>query len=305
MRAALVPVLPAGCARSTAGSQPGAVATEAVHRVRPGDPAWPSAGEWDRLAREVGGRLIEVQSPLVACRETSAGDSCAEIWRNLRNPYYIGDEPGLTQTSGWVDAWVSAPSAYAVAAARTEDVVAAVNFARANKLRLVVKGGGHSYQGTSSAPDSLLIWTRAMNRITLHDAFVAAGCEATQAPQPAVTVGAGAIWMPCLRCGDHQGRALRAGRWVRDRGGRGADSERRIRQFLESVWPGRRRPPGGRDRHRRRRGPHRECLHASGPVLGNQGRRGRHPRRRHPAHAPDPRAARHLWRRVRGDQGDV
>ena len=41
----------------------------------------------------------------------------------------------------------------------------AVNFARENNLRLVVKGGGHSYQGTSNAPDSLLIWTRHMNDI--------------------------------------------------------------------------------------------------------------------------------------------
>ena len=41
----------------------------------------------------------------------------------------------------------------------TADVIAAVNFARENNLRLVVKGGGHSYQGTSNAADSLLIWT--------------------------------------------------------------------------------------------------------------------------------------------------
>jgi FAD/FMN-containing dehydrogenase len=33
-----------------------------------------------------------------------------------------------------------------VAAETTDDVVAAVNFARNNNLRLVVKGGGHSYQ---------------------------------------------------------------------------------------------------------------------------------------------------------------
>ena len=39
----------------------------------------------------------------------------------------------------------------------TADVVAAVNFARENHLRLVVKGGGHSYQGTSNAADELLI----------------------------------------------------------------------------------------------------------------------------------------------------
>ena len=53
----------------------------------------------------------------------------------------------------------------------TDDVVAAVNFARQNNLRLVVKGGGDSYQGTSNAADSLLIWTRKMNAVTLHDAF--------------------------------------------------------------------------------------------------------------------------------------
>ena len=66
------------------------------------------------------------------------------------------------------------PSVYAVAARTTNDVVAAVNFARELDLRVVVKGGGHSYQGTSNAADSLLIWTRTMNRITVHDAFVGA-----------------------------------------------------------------------------------------------------------------------------------
>jgi hypothetical protein len=32
----------------------------------------------------------------------------------------------------------------------------------------VVKGGGHSYQGTSNAPDSLLIWTKHMHDVTMH-----------------------------------------------------------------------------------------------------------------------------------------
>ena len=162
MRAALVPVLPAGCARSTAGSQPGAVATEAVRRVRPGEPGWPSAASWERLRGEVGGRLVELRSPLnVGCRSDPGGGACSEVFRALKNPYYLGDQPALTQTSGWLDAWTSKPSAYAVAAETTADVVAAVNFAREHNLRLVVKGGGHSYQGTSNAPDSLLVWTRA------------------------------------------------------------------------------------------------------------------------------------------------
>src|SRR4029077_383336 len=102
-------------------------------------------------------------------------------------------EVGLTQSLGWVDAWTLQPSVYAVAARMTDDVVATVNFARENNLRLVVKGGGHSYQGTSNAADSLLIWTRRMNTITLHDAFVGSGCGKQQPPQEAVTAEAGAI----------------------------------------------------------------------------------------------------------------
>src|SRR5579872_4238406 len=167
----------------------------AFRRVRFGDPDWPSTASWDKLKQKVGGNLIPVQFPLAACEGTSEGAACQDVLKNLDNPYYIGDQPGLTQTLGWANAWTTKPSIYAVAARNAEDIAAAVNFARENRLRLVVKGGGHSYQGTSNAPDSLLIWTRHMNDITMHDAFVAQGCEGKQPPQSAVTLGAGAIWV--------------------------------------------------------------------------------------------------------------
>ncbi|MGC1407955.1 MAG: FAD-binding oxidoreductase [Acetobacteraceae bacterium] len=163
-------------------------------RVRPSDPAWPSTASWETLNRSVGGNLFKVQPLLAACVNPDSPE-CHEVLKAVKNPYYVGDQPAGTQTAGWLDAWMSAPSVYAVAARSTEDVVAAVNFARENRLRLVVKGGGHSYQGTSDSADSLLLWTRAMNSIALHDAFVAEGCQGKQAPQPAVTVGAGCVWM--------------------------------------------------------------------------------------------------------------
>jgi FAD/FMN-containing dehydrogenase len=173
------------------------------YRVRPGDSRWPSAAEWNRLRERVSGRLIQPLSPLASGRGLE----------HLRNPYFLGDEPALTQTSGWLDAWTSSPSAYAVAAERTADVVAAVNFARAHNLRLVVKGGGHSYQGTSNAPDSLLIWTRRMNRVTVHDEFVAQGCADRETPQPAVTIEAGAMWADA-----YNAVTTRAGRYVQGGG---------------------------------------------------------------------------------------
>jgi len=163
-------------------------------RVRPGDPGWPTAAQWEELRQAVGGRLIELQSPLHACLKAPDNAACKAMFAELRNPFYIGDQPELTQSSGWFRAWTSQPSVYAVAANSAADVVAAVHFARTHNLRLVVKGGGHSYQGTSDAADSLLIWTRHMHAIALHDAFVGQGCAGTQAPQPAVTIEAGAMW---------------------------------------------------------------------------------------------------------------
>jgi FAD/FMN-containing dehydrogenase len=162
-------------------------------RVRPSDPDWPKPELWEQLNQAVGGRLIKVQTPLEICRAKPGTDDCSALFKELKNPYFIHDQVGVTQTLGWVDGWTFAPSAYAVAARNSRDVVAAVDFARKHNLRLVIKGGGHSYLGTSNAPDSLLIWTHDMDEITLHDAFVAASCK--DPPQPAVSIGAGAIWM--------------------------------------------------------------------------------------------------------------
>ncbi len=190
-----------------------AAARASARRVRPSDPAWPSAARWEGLKQKVGGTLV-VPRPLAAACETGPdGAACFALPSALRNPYYIGDQPGGTQSSGWLDAWTAQQSAYAVAAHSAADVVAAVNFARQHNLRLVVKGGGHSYQGTSNAPDSLLVWTRAMNAIDLHDGFVPAGLKGVQAPIPAVSVGAGCIWMDV-----YDAVTTRGGRYVQGGG---------------------------------------------------------------------------------------
>ena len=160
-------------------------AAATVGRVRPGMPGWPTEADWSALNQATNGRLARVAAPALAGADAS---------RLLANPFFIGDQPALTQSSGWLDAWRSSPSAYVVGAESAADVAAAVRFAGARNVRLVVRGGGHSYFGTSNAPDSLLLWTRRMNQVTLHESFVAQGCDAQAAPTRAVSVGAGAIW---------------------------------------------------------------------------------------------------------------
>jgi FAD/FMN-containing dehydrogenase len=175
---------------------------KAFSRVRPGQPGWPVETDWAKLGAAVGGRLAPVTMPDLAGPEAKA---------LLGNPFYLADQPGLSEWSGWLDAWRSSPSAYVVAAENTADVVAAVGFARTHNLRLVIKGRGHSFFGASNAPDSLLLWTRRMDDVKVHDAFTPVG--STAAPVPAVTCGAGAMWLHA-----YQAVSVGAGRYVQGGG---------------------------------------------------------------------------------------
>lgn len=179
-------------------------------RVRPGQTGWPEAAAWDELRRQVGGRLLQPRSPFADGPDAASYQAAL---KHMGNPFALGDDPALTQTSGWAEAWRSQSSAYAVAAESAADVVAAVNFARRHRLRLVVKGGGHSYQGTSQAADSLLVWTRCMNRVTLHDDYVPDGCAGIVSVTPAVTVQAGALWIDA-----YDAVTTRGGRYVQGGG---------------------------------------------------------------------------------------
>ena len=127
--AALLPILPRCLLARTNFS-----------RRRPSDPAWPSQSAWKQLNEAVGGHLLPVDFPLSVFTTDPEGAAAKLLAENIRNPYYIGDQPGLTQTLGWVDAWATKPSVYAVAARNAHDIAEAVNFARENHVDLIVVG---------------------------------------------------------------------------------------------------------------------------------------------------------------------
>lgn len=154
---------------------------------------WLPRPPWKDLTRRLGPLFQPVESPLVAARG-QRGVAVDTLFANLKNPYFIGGDPALTQTLGWTDGWTSRPSRYVVSADSAADVAAAVDFARRHRVKVAVKGGGHSYFGNSNAADSLLLWTKRMKRIEQHDAFVAGGAPSGTAPVTAVTVAAGCLW---------------------------------------------------------------------------------------------------------------
>ena len=93
-------------------SMQAALASPTVRRVGPSDPLWPTAASGEKLKQQVGGQLIPVSSPLAPCKEAPGSAECAARVEEMRNPYFIGEQAGGTQTSGWLDGWTSAPSAY-------------------------------------------------------------------------------------------------------------------------------------------------------------------------------------------------
>jgi FAD/FMN-containing dehydrogenase len=171
-------------------------------RAAPAQAVWPDEAAWSGLKTAVGGRLAPVVPPDL---------SDPAVRKFIADPFYVGGEPGLTQSSGWLDAWRSTPSRYVVAARDAADVAATVRFARQHGVRLVVRGGGHSYLGASNAPDSLMLWTRPMSAIAVHEGFTPQGSKA--APAPAVSVGAGAVWLHA-----YQAVSVGAGRYVQGGG---------------------------------------------------------------------------------------
>lgn len=158
-------------------------------RVRPSDANWPTARDWQALAGRLDGALEESRSAFDAQMAQSGGKLTDAVLKNLVNPFYLQDFSGSTQSQGWLDGWKSAQSAKVGIPQNAKDVAELVGFAREHNLRLVIKGGGHSYYGQSNAPDSLLVWTRDLRGIELHDSFVPQGGNG--AGVPAVSVASG------------------------------------------------------------------------------------------------------------------
>lgn len=165
----------------------------------PNQSCWPSLAQWDELNKLVNGHLIKGENPLLPCTQNSKTTLCLNVLESLKNPFFLETLPGSTQSIGWFGAWNSSVSSYVVAVTNAQEIATAVTFARKHHIKLVVKGTGHDYLGRSNAPDSLLIWTHNMRKVTMQDHFIPQGCPATEQGVSAVTAQAGTRWLEAYK----------------------------------------------------------------------------------------------------------
>ncbi|KAI7553012.1 hypothetical protein KC331_g1517, partial [Hortaea werneckii] len=178
---------------------------EARCKVYPGDPAWPSLGEWELLNRTLDGALIKGVPAADVCyfNGTARHDesACAKLAANWTSSYAHLDDPiemfspvyqGLTcQPPSWYDSGGCTQGGYptyTVNVSTTAQLQVAVNFARNQGLRFVIKNTGHDFSGKSGGAGSLTVWVHNLKDIAYFPSYNDA---TTDYNGPAFKAGAG------------------------------------------------------------------------------------------------------------------
>ncbi|KAE8246507.1 hypothetical protein A4X13_0g5757 [Tilletia indica] len=195
----------------------------------PHDPCWPRAAEFAALNHTVKGRLVAVKPMAISCYPANNTDfdlgtisTCVDVSKNYKNGTFRADQIGALQLdnygycnsniTGFEDCSLDprvppvlgvlsaagkvckqgriAP--YGVQAQSAADVQAALAFAKAKNIRVVIKNTGHDYLGRSAARDSLMIWTHKLNSMSYSATFTPHSCPSA-GTFPAATLGAGVL----------------------------------------------------------------------------------------------------------------
>ncbi|TFK27618.1 FAD binding domain-containing protein [Coprinopsis marcescibilis] len=174
--------------------------------------------EWQRLEREVEGRLHKASPFAAPCFEDFESPECLDVRKNYIEELHRTDKTGAYIQSQWetcqatqvqclldhtnpnnLDATFGqncgqgSVSDYFVDVQNENDVKAAFKFSRRNAIPIVIRNTGHDYKGRSSAPGSLGLWTHNLKSISYNPEFVPNGCKGVT-PRQGVTMGAGVQW---------------------------------------------------------------------------------------------------------------
>lgn len=101
---------------------------------------------------------------------------------------------------------------FAVNATKENDIVAAINFASYNNIRVVIKETGHDILGRSEGGASLLIWTRYLHNgisfIENYEATCNASCDTTKWTGAAIHINGGYTWADVYPVAKNNGKIV-------------------------------------------------------------------------------------------------
>ncbi|OCL11253.1 FAD binding domain-containing protein [Glonium stellatum] len=141
-------------------------------KTYPGDTDWPSLTDWGNFNDTLGGALIKTVPPAWPCHNGPFGTydagKCSSVKSMFSNSSFHMNDPASIMSS-WASgsACPPEPSApctidgypvYVVNATTVKQIQLAVNFARNNNIRFVIKNTGHEFNGKSTGAGSLSVW---------------------------------------------------------------------------------------------------------------------------------------------------
>ncbi|KAF2467735.1 FAD-binding domain-containing protein [Lindgomyces ingoldianus] len=168
-----------------------AAVNKTVYRCRyyPGDGKWPSEKAWTKLSKQLTtpDLLIKATPQAAVCYPGDAQNDakCQQLTSNWTNSYTHVNDPTEILSPVYQGLTCQPPSiynsgnctlggypAYVVNVKNVLDIQVAINFARNDGVRLVVKNTGHDFAGKSAGAAALSIWTHGLKDIQFFDSYV-------------------------------------------------------------------------------------------------------------------------------------
>lgn len=157
----------------------------AICRCFPGDLCWPSDDTWQAFNTTLGGKLVKTVPLAAPCHDdtftTYDAGQCQAIqaqWfepqvhyessSSIMAPYFTNYscDPFLPRSAECV---VGSYVEYSVNVTEPEDISKTIWFATYFNIRLVIRNTGHDYNGKSSGPGAIAIWTHHLKDIQFPD----------------------------------------------------------------------------------------------------------------------------------------
>ncbi|KAF2683964.1 FAD-binding domain-containing protein [Lentithecium fluviatile CBS 122367] len=154
-------------------------------RAIPGDDDWPSDADWAQFNETLGGVLLKPVPLAAPCYEGALYNAtrCEQLKRTWSNIGMHSNDP-TSIMSQWASGNTCVPTSqpnstcsqggypvYVVDAMNVRHIQLAVNFARNKNIRLVIKGGGHDFNGKSIGGHSLSIWVHNLKSLIYHPEY--------------------------------------------------------------------------------------------------------------------------------------